>query len=145
MRIWDTTTWRYCSAHVRMPVTALAIAPDGTWLVTGHDDGTVRTWDTASGQPCATLTAHTKRVTAMAIAPDGTWLATGHDDGTVRTWDTAATGQPRATLTGHTKRVTAMAIAPDGTWLATHGLDGTVRTWDASWRQSGAFNGHAAR
>jgi hypothetical protein len=75
------------------PVFAVAIAPDGTWLATGGDDGTgtVRTW-AADGTPRATLTGHSESVLAVAIAPDGTWLATGGDDGTVRTW--AADGTP---------------------------------------------------
>ena len=107
----------------------MAIAPDGTWLATAGDDGTVRIWDPATGQQRATLTGHTGAVRAVAIAPDGTWLATASDDGTVRIWD-PATGQHRATLTGHTGAVTAVAIAPDGTWLATASDDGTVRIWD---------------
>ena len=77
---------------------AVAIAPDGTWLATAGDDGTVRTW-AADGTPRATLTGHDGSVNAVAIAPDGTWLATAGGDGTVRTW--AADGTPRATLTGH--------------------------------------------
>jgi len=111
-------------------VTAVAIAPDGSWLATGGGgDGTVRTW-AADGTPRATLTGHRGWVTAVAIAPDGSWLATaGSDDGTVRTW--AADGTPRATLTGHDDGVTAVAIAPDGTWLATASSDPTVRIWAA--------------
>ena len=42
------------------PVNAVAIAPDGTWLATGSDDGTVRTW-AADGTPRATLTGHDGR------------------------------------------------------------------------------------
>ena len=71
----------------------MAIAPDGTWLASGSDDGSVRIWDPATGQQRATLAGHTGAVRAVAIAPDGTWLATGGDDGSVRIWD-PATGQP---------------------------------------------------
>ena len=82
---------------------AVAIAPDGTWLASGGDDGSVRIWDPATGQQRATLTGHAGPVTAVAIAPDGTWLASagGVATGSVRIWD-PATGQQRATLDGHT-------------------------------------------
>ena len=66
----------------------MAIAPDGTWLATGSQDGTVRTW-AADGTPRATLTGHDGPVNAVAIAPDGTWLttaATAGADGAVRIW-----------------------------------------------------------
>ena len=74
----------------------MAIAPDGTWLATGSDDGTARTW-AADGTPRATLTGHHGSVTAVAIAPDGTWLATAGSDRTVRIW--AADGAPSSGVT----------------------------------------------
>ena len=82
-------------------MTAVAIAPDGSWLATGGDDGTVRIWDAATGQHRATLAGHTGAVTAVAIAPDGTWLATAGERR-----DGADLGRghrgARATLAGHT-------------------------------------------
>jgi hypothetical protein len=94
------------------PVTAVAIAPDGTRLATvdGYD-GTVRIWDPATGQQRAVLTARTSPARAVAIAPDGTWLASaGGGDGSVRIWD-PATGQQRAVLTGHTRQATDCNIS----------------------------------
>jgi WD40 repeat protein len=68
-------------------VTAVAIAPDGTWLASASRDRSVRTWDAATGQQRALLTGHTDAVTAVAIAPDGTCLASASKDGSVRIWD----------------------------------------------------------
>jgi WD40 repeat protein len=121
---------RALTGHVGT-VFAVAIAPDGTWLATGGQDGTVRIWDAATGQERAVLTGHLGAVYAIAIAPDGTWLATGSQDGTARIWD-AATGQERAVLARNREPVYAVAIAPDGTWLATGGRDQVVRLWDSA-------------
>ena len=109
---------------VTVAVNAVAIAPDGSWLVTGATDWSLRTWDAVTGQQRAVLTGHTGEVTAVAIAPDGSWLASGSTDNTVRIWD-IATRRTRATLTGHTGQVSAVAIAPDGSWLATGSSDKT--------------------
>ena len=82
MRIWDPATGQQratLTGHTG-PVSAVAIAPDGTWLASGGRDGSVRIWDPATGQQRAVLTGHTGAVTAVAIAPDGTWLATASDD-----------------------------------------------------------------
>jgi WD40 repeat protein len=110
-------------------VTAVAIAPDGTWLATASSDQTVRIWDFATGQQRATLTGHSGGVTAVAIAPDGTWLATASSDQTVRIWN-PATRRHRILRTDHTTRVRAVAIAPDGTWLATGSRGWTLQTYD---------------
>ncbi|WP_157180373.1 NB-ARC domain-containing protein [Protofrankia coriariae] len=108
-------------------VTALAIAPDGTWLATGsYDDATVRIWDRSTGRITTTLTS---QVTVLAIAPDGTWLATGSRDGTVHIWN-PTTGTLTSTLASRTGSVLELAIAPDGTWLAAVGNDGTICIWD---------------
>ena len=125
-------------------MTAVAIAPDGSWLASGHEDGSVRIWDRVTGEQRAVLTGQAEAVTAVAIAPDGSWLASG-DFAVVRIWD-PATGQLRAVLTGQAEAVTAVAIAPDGSWLASGGENGSVRIWDSpSGEQPAVLTGHADR
>jgi WD40 repeat protein len=140
----DSALRRVLTGHAGQ-VTAVAIAPDGSWLASGSVDGAVRIWDAATGQSRATLTGRTDRMTAVAIAPDGSWLASGSVDGAVRIWD-AATRQLRATLIGHENPVAAVAIAPDGSWLATGSDYGTVQIWDVATGQLRAIlTGHAGR
>ena len=90
MRIWDPHTGQTghtLTGHTQA-VTALAIAPDGSWLASAGYDPTVRIWDPHTGQARHTLTGHTQAVTALAIAPDGSWLASASYDRTVRIWGT---------------------------------------------------------
>ena len=115
----------------------LAVAPDGIWLATGGDDGTVRIWNPATGQQRVVLEGHRGRIAGLAVAPDGTWLATAGYDGLVRIWD-PTTGQRRAFLGKHRGRVTGLAVAPNGTWLASAGEDGWVRIWHPATRQQRA-------
>ena len=126
-------------------VTAVAISPDGTWLVTGGlgygGDSTVRLWDAVTGAERAVLTSHTYTVTGIAISPDGSWFATSSGDYTARVWD-AATGSERANLR-HPRGVNGVAIAPDGAWLATVCDDGNTRVWDTPTQPRRAVNAHA--
>ena len=131
-------------------VNTVAVAPDGSWLAAGDDDGAVQIWEPATGRKRADFPAHSGAVNTVAVAPDGRWLATGGDDGTARIWDTHTWKEqqpalaPRTGLTARTgaggrtaltvlinrNSVRAVALAPDGSWLAAGSNDGTVRIWD---------------
>ncbi len=75
------------------PVRAVAISPDGRWLVTGSGDKTARLWDLKAEHPETTarvLKGHEGSVGAVAISPEGRWLVTGSGDKTARLWDLKA-------------------------------------------------------
>jgi hypothetical protein len=116
-------------------VWAVAISPDGRWLVTGSEDRTARLWDLMADDPNKTarvLSGHQGPVWAVAISPDGRWLVTGSLDTTARLWDLKARDPTKTTrvLSGHQGYVLAVAISPDGRWLVTGSGDNTARLWD---------------
>ncbi|WP_283138636.1 NB-ARC domain-containing protein [Rhizohabitans arisaemae] len=127
------------SPHPWGPADVLAVAPDGSWLVSGGQDGTVRLWG-AKGQERAVVAGHTGSVWRVLIAPDGSWFVTAGEDGRVRLW--GPDGAERATRDGHGGPVWAAVMAPDGSWFATGGDDGTVRLWDADGREHAVLGGH---
>ncbi len=123
------------------PTTAVAFNGDGSLLVTGHTDGTVRLWDISTGGLRGLLRAHSLPVRAVAFSPDGTRIATGGGDqtaGELKLWDAASQTQI-ATLQGHTAAILAVAFSPDGALLASASLDGTVRLWDVATASPGTI------
>ena len=67
----------------------LDFSPDGTRLVSGSSDKTVKLWDTNSGQVLHTL-VHPDTITSVMLSADGTRIATGCDDHNLRIWDAAS-------------------------------------------------------
>ena len=116
----------------RSPVNSVAFSPDGTRLVTGNRDQTVRLWDAQRGQPIGEpLRGHEGWVSSVAFSPDGKRLVSGSYDRTVRLWDTQS-GQPLGKpLRGHDDEVNSVAFSPDGARIVSGSRDQTVRLWDA--------------
>jgi WD40 repeat protein len=111
-------------------VHGVAFSPDGSRLASASQDGTVKVWESQTGQLVRTLQGHSDWVSGVAFSPDGKRLASASGDGTVKLWD-VHTGQEERTLKGHTKWVSGVAFSPDGRRLASASEDRTVRVWDA--------------
>jgi hypothetical protein len=113
----------------RAVVGSVAFSPDGSRLASASTDGTIKVWDTASGQEVRTLKGHTGEVWSVAFNPDGSRLASASWDKTIKIWDLAKVNEPR-TLNGHTGPVDSVAFSPDGSRVASAGFDRTIRIWD---------------
>ena len=131
----DIGVWMYEVATSRalmlMPtasvVYSVSFSPDGSTLASGSEDGTVRLWAVATGEPIATLEGRESLVLSVSFSPDGATLASGSGR-RVQLW-AVVTGEPIATLEGHTGNVHSVSFSPDGATLASGSGDGTVRLW----------------
>jgi WD40 repeat protein len=72
-----------------LDVLCLAFSPDGSTLVSGCEDGTIKLWDVTRGKEVATLKGHASEVRCVAFSADGKMLATGGADKTIKLWDVA--------------------------------------------------------
>ena len=68
-------------------VWSVAFSQDGSRVVSGSSDETVRIWNAKTGEPEALLKGHIGNVRAIAFAPDGSQVVSG-DGITVRIWNT---------------------------------------------------------
>lgn len=109
-------------------VNSVTITRDGSTVVSGSEDHTVRVWDIQSGQARLTM-RHESPVNTIALSPDGRLVAAGDDNGGVRLWE-MATGRQVHLLTGHLDWVWAVAFSPDGKTLASGSEDATIKLWD---------------
>ena len=131
MKVWDAASGRLLRSldgHTDR-VRAVAVSPDGRFIVSGSHDKTVKVWDAASGRLLRSLDGHTDWVRAVAVSPDGRFIVSGSNDKTVKVWE-AASGRLLRSLDGHTDWVYAVAVSPDGRFIVS-GSGRTVKVWGA--------------
>jgi WD40 repeat protein len=104
-------------------------SPDGRFLASGHEDGTVQLWQVEAGTRLATIKAHQWHVGALAFSPDGRLLATGGADSVVKVWERSSQ-RLLATLHLFLFSVDRLAFTPDNTRLATTTEDGSIKLWN---------------
>lgn len=143
VRIWDQTTLN--SPEMMMPgnvpgvlyghgggVISFSWHPNGNFLASGGEDGTVRIWDVGTGQAIEVIQTSTETVYSVAWSPDGSQLAYGGEDGVLHivavselaaldgsASDACAEQQPDcATPTPSQSVVYSVAWSPDGSKIA---------------------------
>jgi serine/threonine protein kinase/WD40 repeat protein len=122
--------------------------PDGSSIVAGGKDGTLRVWDVKTGALRREIPHLVPSLEDFAIAGGGAHAVTVASGGLLQVWS-LATGQLEADLSTLAPKVLVAAADPSGTLLLAGGADGVVtavdiarrtRVWQARAHQSEAIS-----
>ena len=123
------------------PATAVRFTADGSKLVSGSQDKSVRIWNLADGKQLGMVETPAP-VNAVALLVEEKQIAVGNADNMIRTWDLAALTaaekpadpiKPLKELKGHTGPITSlMAITPAGAELVSGSADASVKVWNVT-------------
>jgi WD40 repeat protein len=106
-------------------ILAATVSPDGAMVATASADGTIRVWETATGQLLMVLRGHEGDVTGLAFSADNRMLASRGSDDTLRLWRVIS----GRVLRNATDAIYDARFSPDGHWVATGGKDGVARLY----------------
>lgn len=142
--LWGDSSWiesdandpilcqpRIFSGHTDA-VRSLAFNHDGTRLISGGSDKTVRVWDPNAGLERMILRGHARPVISVAFSPDSQIIASASSDSVAMLWD-AETGSEICTLPRPSGE--RVAFSPNGSLLACGMMNGMIRIFEVASRQ----------
>lgn len=125
-------------------LTAMGFRPGRNEFFTISSDGSVKRWNSATGQLLGPVFAKGVGSRQFAFSPDGLRIAFADNDQTVKVWDIAQ-GEMVFPPLRQRGAVRSIALTPDNRSILIGGLDGGIRLWDgATGEQLGPTLRHTA-
>eukprot|EP00900_Chrysochromulina_parva_P026393 jgi/Chrpa1/8388/Chrysochromulina_OHIO_Genome00012649-RA len=113
-------------------IISVVFSPDGTKIVSGSEDKTIKVWDSDKLEMLSEKTnAHSDCIKSVAFSPDGTKIVSGSYDKTIKVWDSDALGLLSEKTNAHSRVINSVAFSPDGTKIVSGSYDKTIKVWDS--------------
>ncbi|MEM7552540.1 MAG: NB-ARC domain-containing protein [Cyanobacteria bacterium P01_A01_bin.84] len=127
-------------------VNSVAFSPDGSTLVSGSTDATMKLWDVSTSQLLQTFPEHQEQGVAIygvSFSPDGQKIANSSFDGSIRIWD-VQTGKCIQVFPVDNRPVSAIAFCPnDSNIIASGSLGNSIKLWSIGTGEcKQTFQGH---
>ncbi|KAL5522363.1 hypothetical protein ACEPAG_8379 [Sanghuangporus baumii] len=140
LTIWDAQTgetlcepWSVTSGDKRCIINSLRYSTDGSKIVLGCSDRTVRVCDTSNcrqiGKP---FRGHDGSVTAVSFSADGNRIVSASEKGEIILWNYGTGERICGPLKGHSTSVTSVEFSSDREKIVSGSPDGTLIIWDSS-------------
>lgn len=131
LKVWDLANGR---ERLAVPVgtesvSAVAISPDGRFVVAGGYGGQLKLWEIATGREVRAFTGHTGAVTNLAFSPEGGTIFSSRDDGSVRLWN-ADTGREVRMLDRGRDSTRLVSFSADGRWALSPSAHDGLKVWN---------------
>jgi WD40 repeat protein len=109
-------------------VTSVVFTPDGSHVLSGSIDKTMRLWEVATGREVRCIKGSARGIMCVAVSPDGTRALSGGLETNVRLWE-LETGRELYCYSGHRDVITSVAFSPNGLFALSSSADKSVRLW----------------
>ncbi|KAG7111531.1 Target of rapamycin complex subunit LST8 like protein [Verticillium longisporum] len=109
-------------------ITGVAFHCEGKWMVTSSEDGTVKIWETRSGQVQRSY-SHGCPANDVVIHPNQGEIISCDRNGSVRVWDLAENNCSHQLIPEEDVSVSSVTVASDGSLLCAANNAGNVFVW----------------
>ncbi len=109
-------------------VTAIAVSPDGNFLLSGGNEGTVKLWSLPDGGLIESLENSGGSIHALAVSPDSKHVA-ANDGNAIKLWD-LPDGDNGRTLASQAYPLYSLAFSADSTFIVSGNADHSIKLWN---------------